>query len=94
MLGIDLTKRGGLTVPAVQKKLLIHKLYQIGKSLLTSQKDGVAPQSSSAIDWLRHAFKLVDQLDEGTAPDTRELRVCSESLDYYVRIHLYSRYHY
>ncbi|KXN85140.1 hypothetical protein AN958_11630 [Leucoagaricus sp. SymC.cos] len=56
-------------LPPHDKKLLIQKLYQIGQSLLTDQEDRGAVKPSNAIDWLRSAFKLVDQLEEATAPD-------------------------
>lgn len=64
----------------VQKKLLIYKIFQIGKSFLQDKGDSSASNPSTAIDWLRNAFKLVEQLEEGTMPGTHKLRVCSGSL--------------
>lgn len=72
---INHRKRGNSLFPAVQKTILIHKLYQIGKSLLVGHDDRAALKPSNAIDWLRNAFRLVDHLEEATSPDTRELRV-------------------
>lgn len=60
----------------LQQKLLIHKLYQIGKFLLKSQEERNGTKPSNAIDWLRNAFKIADRLEEATAPDVRELKVC------------------
>jgi hypothetical protein len=58
---------------------LINKLYQIGKSLLKGQGEHVTVKVSDAISWLRNAFKIVDQFQETTAADIRELRVCSQA---------------
>lgn len=62
-------------LPPHDKKLLIYKLFQIGKSLLQDKGDSSPSKPSNAIDWLRNAFKLVEQLEEVTMPGTQELRI-------------------
>lgn len=62
-------------LPPHDKKLLICKLFQIGKSLLQDEGNRAALKPSNAIDWLRNAFKLVDQLEEATAPGIQDIRI-------------------
>ncbi|KAL9715614.1 hypothetical protein Ac2012v2_000056 [Leucoagaricus gongylophorus] len=62
-------------LPPHDKKLLIYKLFQIGKSLLQDKGHSSPSKPSNAIDWLRNAFKLVEQLEEVTMPGTQELRI-------------------
>ncbi|KAF9444140.1 SPO22-domain-containing protein [Macrolepiota fuliginosa MF-IS2] len=62
-------------LPPHDQKLLIHKLYQIGRSLLKNKEERNGVKTSNAVDWLRNAFRIVDHLEEATTPDVQELRI-------------------